>query len=79
MPERAAMLLIDLERSVAPSHIPGKYQSFNNSWMIVPRSGSITASVRLGSEVIERAILDPNRGQSCDADVDMREDSEVAR
>lgn len=49
------MLLIDLERSVASSHIPGKQQRLKDNRWIVPRSGSVTPSVRLESKVLERS------------------------
>lgn len=46
--ELAASLLGDLDRSVAPSHIPGKHKRFEDGCLIVPRSASVMASVRLG-------------------------------
>ena len=53
-PEPAAILLSDLDRSVAPSHIPGKWQSLEDGQLIVPHSGGGVTSVQLGSDVIER-------------------------
>lgn len=47
-PQLAAILLIDLDRSVAPSHIPGRYQRFEDGWMLIPPRERVTKSKGFG-------------------------------
>ena len=79
--ELTAILLNDLDRSVAPSNIPGKYKLLEDSCLKVPRSGSVMASVRLRSQVMERSdesrLQTPEQGQCCVLNADMRGDSKI--